>query len=70
MGRNKTVNCNKSFEENMKELELIVAKLEMGEESIDDSFKLFEDGIKIASLCYEKLNDTKQKVFEISDFKK
>ena len=42
-----------SFEASIQELEEIVAKLENGEESLEESLKLFEKGTKLASSCYQ-----------------
>ena len=41
----------KTFEESMKELEVIAEKLSDGEVSLDESIKLFEDGMKISKNC-------------------
>ena len=46
----------------MTELEGIVTKLEMGDISLDDSLKLFEEGIKLAKTCQKKLDDAEKKV--------
>ena len=43
-----------SFEEGMAELEALVAALEKGEMTLDESFKAYEMGVKLAS----KLKDT------------
>ena len=43
-----------SFEEGMAELEALVAALEKGEMTLDESFKADEKGVKLAS----KLKDT------------
>ena len=43
-----------SFEEGMAELEELVAALEKGEMTLDESFKAYEKGVKLAS----KLKDT------------
>ena len=50
------------FEENLKELELIVAKLESGEAGLDESLELYEKGIKLSALCKERLETAKQKI--------
>lgn len=52
----------KTFEDSMTELEGIVTKLEMGDISLDDSLKLFEEGIKLAKTCQKKLDDAEKKV--------
>lgn len=50
------------FETNLKRLEEIVHKLEGGELQLEDSLKLFEEGVKISRLCSQKLNEAEKKV--------
>lgn len=57
---------NKSFEVEFKKLQEIVAKLENGAESLEDSLKLFEDGTKIAKFCYDVLDSAEQKITDLS----
>lgn len=52
----------KSFEQNMKELEEIVNQLENGETELEESLKLFEQGIKLAKSCQTILDKASQKV--------
>ena len=52
----------KTFEESMTELEGIVSQLEIGEITLDDSLKLFEQGIKLTKNCRKKLDDAEKKV--------
>ena len=52
----------KTFEESMKELEVIAEKLSDGEVSLDESIKLFEDGMKISKNCQKMLEDAEKKV--------
>jgi exodeoxyribonuclease VII small subunit len=56
----------KTFEENIKRLEEIVKILEEGSCSLDDSIKLFEEGIALSKLCNEKLENAKQKITLLS----
>lgn len=53
---------NKSFEEQISELEKIVLELEKGELSLDDSVKEFEQGIKISKECNEILEKAEKKI--------
>ncbi len=53
---------NKSFEEQISELEKIVLDLEKGELSLDDSVKKFEQGIKISKECNEILEKAEKKI--------
>lgn len=52
----------KTFEQSMTELEDIVAKLEAGDITLDNSLELFEKGIKLAKSCQKKLDDAEKKV--------
>ena len=51
-----------TFEENMKRLEEIVEKLDGGEETLDGSLALYEEGARLAAACYDKLNAAQQRV--------
>lgn len=55
-----------NFEEAMARLQEIVAKLESGEESLDSSMKLFEEGAKLSALCYDTLNKAEQRITELT----
>lgn len=50
------------FEKKLNRLEEIVASMESGELSLEDSLKNFEDGIKLARECHQQLNEAEQKV--------
>lgn len=52
----------KGFEELLNELETIADKLEKNELSLDDSIKEFENGMKIAKVCNEKLEETEKRI--------
>lgn len=54
------------FEEAIARLQEIVSKLESGEESLESSMKLFEEGAKLSALCYETLNKAEQKITELT----
>jgi exodeoxyribonuclease VII small subunit len=51
-----------SFEENLTRLEEIVDQLETKEAPLDDSLKLFEEGVKLTRLCQQTLEQAKNKV--------
>ena len=51
-----------SFEKDLKRLEDIVAKMEEGDVPLDDSMKLFEEGVKLSRLCSERLDKAEKKV--------
>mgnify|MGYP001580972828 CR=1 FL=1 len=51
-----------NFEKSYAELEAIVAELESGKFSIDDSVKKFERGLTLAQSLKKKLTDVEKKV--------
>jgi len=54
-----------SFEEALKELEGIVAKLERGEAPLEESISIYERGAKLKAHCEGKLEDAQLKVEKI-----
>lgn len=52
----------KTFEENLKELEDIATKLESGDLRLDDAIKEFEKGIKLSKECSNKLDEAEKKI--------
>ncbi|MDT8317807.1 MAG: exodeoxyribonuclease VII small subunit [bacterium] len=51
-----------SFEKDLKRLEDIVTKMEEGDVPLDESMKLFEEGVKLSRLCSERLDKAEKKV--------
>lgn len=58
---------NKSFEEAIKELEQIVAKLEKGDIPLDKSLEEFQKGVQIANYCNTMLQEAEKKIILITD---
>ena len=54
-----------NFEDYLKKLEKIVQQLEEGELTLDESVKLYEEGMSISKICLEKLNKAKQKIEQL-----
>ena len=54
------------FEENIKQLEEIVNKLETGEATLEESITLYEKGVLLAKDCSDMLEQAQQKVNMIS----
>ena len=52
----------KTFEDNLKELETIVAQLEKGDLSLEESISKFEMGIKVSKECNSKLEDAEKRI--------
>ncbi|HEY6489602.1 MAG: exodeoxyribonuclease VII small subunit [Terracidiphilus sp.] len=51
-----------SFEESLKKLESLVDRLEKGDLSLDDSIKLFEEGVGLSAACKKELEAAEGKV--------
>ena len=51
-----------SFEKAFEKLEKIVEALEAGDLPLDASLKQYEEGIKLARSCQQKLDKAKQKI--------
>ena len=60
------MNRKMTNEEALGKLKEIVTRLESGEETLDASLKLFEEGAKLSAFCYEKLQNAEQKIIEIT----
>lgn len=52
----------KTYEDAAKRLEEIVAQLESGELPLEKSIRLFEEGSKLTSFCYDTLKNAEQKI--------
>lgn len=50
------------FEKKLTRLEEIVAKMESGDLSLEDSLKFFEEGVKLSRECNTQLSQAEQKV--------
>jgi exodeoxyribonuclease VII small subunit len=50
------------FEEAFKRLDVIVGNLESGDLSLEESMKLFEEGIGLTKACKFRLEDAEQKI--------
>lgn len=53
---------NMSFEDIMKQLEIIANELEKGDLNLDESVKKFEEGIKLSKKCNEILEKAEKKI--------
>jgi exodeoxyribonuclease VII small subunit len=50
------------FEDALNKLEKIVSQLEEGDISLDESLKLFEEGIRLSRICNQKLDEVEKRV--------
>lgn len=62
----KTNNHRKSFEEQMKRLEEIVAFLEKEDSDLDKSLKLYEEGLLLSQELQERLTKFETRIAELS----
>ena len=51
-----------TFEESLKQLEKIVEQLERGDLPLEESIRLFENGVKLSSACKQELDAAEAKV--------
>ena len=51
-----------TFEESLKKLEVIVDQLEKGDLALEDSLKLFEEGVGLSAACKKELDEAEGKV--------
>ena len=54
--------AEKKFEVALARLEEIVTELESGELGLEQSLKLFEEGVKLARICNARLEEAERKV--------
>lgn len=51
-----------TFEDALKRLEEIVARMEGADLNLDESLKSFEEGVKLTRFCEKKLDEAEKKV--------
>jgi len=57
----------KDYESALERLETITDELENGEKSLEDSIKLYTEGLEIAKFCNGKLEEAEKKVKIITE---
>ena len=55
-----------TFEQAMSRLEQIVAALEGGRCTLDDSLRLFEEGTRLTAFCSKQLKEAEQKIIKLT----
>ena len=50
------------FEKAFQDLEKIVQRLESEELPLDESLRLFEDGIRLSRFCHQRLEEVEKKI--------
>ena len=56
---------NKTFEESLLKLEVIIRELESGEVPLDDMVKKYMEAMNLVKFCNEKLNNATETVNKI-----
>ena len=51
-----------NFEEHLTQLEKVVEKLERGDLTLDESVRLFEDGMKLSGECKQELEQAEGRI--------
>lgn len=51
-----------SFEEALKRLEGIVQQMESGDLTLEDSLRLFEEGVRLTRVCSQRLDEAEKKI--------
>lgn len=58
---------NPSFEQALSQLEKIVEELEGDTVSLEKSIKLYEEGVRLAKLCSETLEEAQLRIEKVSE---
>ena len=58
----KTEVRGKTFEVQLAALEKVVRELERGDLPLEESLKLFEDGVRLSRECQERLNQAERRI--------
>lgn len=56
-----------SFEDAMEKLEQISEKLEQGDVSLEDSMKLYSEGMELSKLCNDKIEQIEKKIAMLAE---
>jgi exodeoxyribonuclease VII small subunit len=62
----KKVKKEKTFEESFNRLEKILETLEAEDCSLEDTIALYEEGLTLTKICYDKLNNAELRIKEIN----
>ncbi len=55
-----------TFEDSFNRLEKILAQLESDDCTLDETIKLYEEGLQLTKKCYDKLNAAELRIKEIN----
>ncbi|MDP2193376.1 MAG: exodeoxyribonuclease VII small subunit [Alphaproteobacteria bacterium] len=60
-----TINPDMTFEEALTQLEQLVRSLENGQLPLEDALKSFEKGVKLKTICEDKLKNAQLKIDQV-----
>jgi exodeoxyribonuclease VII small subunit len=63
--RKATMSAPVSFEDSLERLEAIVQKMESGDLKLEESIRLFEEGIKLTRACSQRLEEAEKRVQQL-----
>jgi exodeoxyribonuclease VII small subunit len=66
MASGKKNNTTPTFEQSLRKLEQIVEQLEHGDVPLEESIRMYEEGLALSKLCVERLADVELKVKKLS----
>ena len=58
--------AKQTFEQSLRRLEEIVERLEQGDVSLDDSIRMYEEGIALSRACMDRLTQAEVKLKKLS----
>ncbi len=58
---------NKSLEELFADLDQVVGKLEEANVSLEDSFKLYHEGMELLKICNDKIDKVEKKMIVLEE---
>lgn len=56
-----------TLEELFEELEQVAGRLEQGDISLEESFRLYHEGMRMLKLCNEKIEEVEKKVLILEE---
>lgn len=62
----KKTKSDSTFEDSFTRLEKILEQLEGDDCTLEDTIKLYEEGLGLTKICYDKLNNAELRIKEIS----
>ena len=62
----KKAKTERSFEDSFTRLESILEKLEGEDCTLEETINLYEEGLTLTKLCYDKLNNAELRIKEIN----